>query len=148
MGTASNKLYDAARKLQLGQLNTEMGFGSIFVFLIPMAIAYTIAASTSLAKLNEKGCKEKVDKNFEKYLTHSLTVGITIPSVFIIARLVQKDVAAWMILYGLMAVIGAGISMTILDKCQGDDTEKMYNSYYLIGFSLMILLGLIQFFMM
>lgn len=147
MGAASDKLYDLAQKVQLGQLDTEMGFAPIFAFIIPMAIAYTIAASSALAKLQVKTCTDKVDENYKKYLLHSLVIGITIPAVFVISKLVRKDVAAWMVLYGIMALIGGGMSMQVLEKCEGNDTEKMYNSYYLIGFSAMVLLGIIQFFL-
>jgi hypothetical protein len=146
MGSASDRLYAVAQKVQLGQLDTEMGYSAIFLVLIPMAVAYTISTSGALAKA--QACGDKVDDNNKKYLLHSLVVGLTIPAAFVISKFVQKDVAAWMVLYGGMALAGTAIAMQVLEKCQGNDTEKMYNGYYLVGFSLVILLGLVQFFLM
>lgn len=139
----SQRLYSIASKIDAGKLNTEIGYSAIFLTLIPMAIAYTITASTALAKLET--CKD-FDENKKKYLSYTLTIALTIPVAFLISKLVRKDVAAWMVLYGAMALTGSAIAMEATDACGGDETEKAYNSLYIMGFSAAIVMGIFAFF--
>ena len=139
----SQRLYSIASKINAGKLNTEIGYSAIFLTLVPMAIAYTITASAALAKLQT--CKD-FDENKKRYLSYTLTVGLTIPIAFLISKLVRKDVAVWMVLYGAMALAGAAIAMEATEACGGDETEKMYNSFYIMGFSAAVVMGLFAFF--
>jgi len=137
----SERLYAIASKIDAGKLDTEIGYSAIFAVLIPMCIAYVIAASTALSKLD----KCEFDETKKKYLTHSIVVAITIPAAFLISKLVRKDVAMWMILYGSMALVGSAFSMEAVEACGGDDTQKTYNSFYIMGFGVTVLLGIFGF---
>ena len=69
-----------------------------------------------------------------------------IPAVLLMQKIIQKDIAAYMMLYGIAGAVTAGLMTDVLKKCQGDDTEKTYNGFYLTGFGVVFLLGLLAFF--
>lgn len=139
----SQRLYDIAAKVNSGQLQTEMGLLPTFGIVLPMAVFYVVATSTGLNRM--EGCKD-VDPSMRKYMETALVVAMTIPSVLMLQKFIRKDVAAYMMLYGAAGAATAGLMTEILQKCEGNETEKTYNGFYLTGFGVVFLMGLLAFF--
>lgn len=145
MGTVSDKLYDIARKVNMGQLNTEMGYFPIFFFIMPMMIAYVLCVNSALKKTST--CGDKVENRQIEYLKYSLTVGITVPLTLVINKFFRKDIPIWLFLYGLMGLYGAIQSKKIIDDCDSTDDEKLSASLFMTGFLVAVVMGIIGFFM-
>jgi len=140
---ATNKLYKIASKINAGTLNTEIGYFPILGIILPLAIAYFITASTGLARA--EGCDAVKMKDMRKYIDIGLTVALTIPAVTLMQKLIEKDVAFYMMFYGIIGAATAGVLTEVFEKCKGNDTEKTYNGFYLTGFAVVFLLGLFAF---
>jgi hypothetical protein len=138
---ATNKLYNIARRINAGTLNTEIGYFPIVGIILPLAIAYFITASTGLARA--EGCDAVQMKDMRKYLDIGLTVSLTIPAVVMMQKFIKKDVAFYMMFYGIMGAVTAGLMTEVFEKCH--ETEKTYNGFYLTGFAVVFLLGLFAF---
>jgi hypothetical protein len=139
----SQRLYDIAAKVNSGQLQTEMGLFPTIGIVLPMAVFYFITASTGLNRMKE--C-DGVDAQFRKYTETALVVAATIPSVLLLQKIIRKDVAAYMMIYGIAGAVTAGSMTGVLEKCEGNETEKTYNGFYLTGFGVVFLMGLLAFF--
>mgnify|MGYP000359472275 CR=1 FL=1 len=141
---ATNKLYNIASKINAGTLNTEIGYFPIFGIIVPLAIAYFITASTGLSRM--EGCDAVKDTaEARKYIDIALTVALTIPGVVMMQKFIRKDVAFYMMFYGLIGAVTAGLMTEVFKKCEGNETEKTYNGFYLTGFGVVFLLGLLAF---
>jgi hypothetical protein len=140
---ATNKLYNIARRINAGTLNTEIGYFPILGIVLPLAIAYFITASSGLARA--EGCNAVQMKDVRKYFDIALTVALTIPAVALMQKLIKKDVAFYMMFYGIMGAVTAGMMTEVFEKCKGNETEKTYNGFYLAGFAVVFLLGLFAF---
>jgi len=140
---ATNKLYNIASRINAGTLNTEIGYFPIFGIILPLAIAYFITASTGLSRV--EGCDAVKMKDTRKYIDIALTVALTIPAVVLMQKLIKKDVAFYMMFYGITGAVTAGLMTEVFEKCKGNETEKTYNGFYLTGFAVVFLLGLFAF---
>jgi O-antigen ligase len=139
----TNKLYNIASRINAGTLNTEIGYFPIVGIVIPLAIAYFITASTGLSRV--EGCDAVNMKDTRKYFDIALTVALTIPAVVLMQKFIKKDVAFYMMFYGIMGAVTAGLMTEVFEKCKGNETEKTYNGFYLTGFAVVFLLGLLAF---
>jgi len=140
----SQKLYDIAARFQSGNLQTEAGYLPVFGLIVPMAAMYFVTTSTGLSRM--EGCDAvKSDTQMRKYFEIALTVGTTIPVVLIMQKFIQKDLAFYMMLYGLAGAVTAGMMTDVFKKCESNETEKKYNGFYLTGFAVVFLMGLLAF---
>jgi hypothetical protein len=138
----SQRLYSIAAKVNSGQLQTEMGLLPTFGMVLPMAVLYFITATTGLNRM--EGCDD-VDSDMRKYMEIALVVSATIPAVLVLQKIIKKDVAFYMMLYGAAGATTAGLMTEVLEKCKGNETEKTYNGFYLAGFGVVFFLGLLVF---
>lgn len=140
----SQKLYDIASRFQSGNLQTEVGYLPVLGLIAPLAAMYFVTTSTGLSRM--EGCDAvKTDANTRKSLEIALTVMTTIPVVLIIQKVIKKDLAFYMMLYGLAGAVTAGMMTDVLKKCKGNETEQTYNGFYLTGFGVVFLMGLLAF---
>src|SRR6056300_129288 len=141
----SQALYAIASKIESGKLQTETGYFPILGIIVPMTVLYWVTAPTGLARM--EGCEaQKNNASTKKYIETSLIVATVIPAVLLMQKIIQKDIAAYMMLYGIAGAVTAGLMTDVLKKCQGNETEKTYNGFYLTGFAVVFLLGLLAFF--
>jgi len=141
MAVAENKAYELFSKIQKGQVNTEQGYAPILSVMVPMALMYFIAVNTGLSVIGD--CEAQIDENIKKYLNYSLIIAVTIPGCLLFSKIVEKDVAGYMTLYGAAAIVATGMLIDIMNnKCpNADDTQKNYNNIYLAIFSMLFCIG-------
>lgn len=143
MSALTDRLYKIAQQINSKQLNTEVGFFPVLTMITPMAVMFTLATLTGKSIL--KDCPEDKFKNKESidtFLTHSLTVAVTIPATLLFSKIVNKDVAGYIVAYGITALIATALIANAMEKCgNADDTQKFYNTVYMVISALALLLG-------
>lgn len=140
MPLAENKAFELFSKIQKGQVNTEQGFMPILSVMVPMGLMYFIAVNTGLKVI--KDCEVEIDENIKNFLHYSLIVALTIPATLLFSKIVEKDVAGYMSLYGATAVVATGLLIDVMKKCtNADETQKNYNNYYLGIFAMLFCIG-------
>ena len=114
-----------AQKIQDGRLDLEMGYVSILVIIL-LAGFYTTISSTTLVKFAKCDAAQKsgMYRNLEKLLTHTMTIGITIPVAFMLGKMFNKDLALWGMFYGAMGLIGSSVALDIARKCDAKESES------------------------
>jgi len=102
---------------------------------------YFIAVNTGLNVIGD--CEADIDESIKKYLNYSLIIAVTIPGTLLFSKMVEKDVAGYMTLYGVAAIAATGILVDVMNnKCpNADETQKNYNNIYLAIFSMLFCIG-------
>jgi hypothetical protein len=141
MSTADNKAFQLFNQIKKGQVNTEQGYAPILAVILPMALMYFIAVNTGLNVIGD--CEADIDESIKKYLNYSLIIAVTIPGTLLFSKMVEKDVAGYMTLYGVAAIAATGILVDVMNnKCpNADETQKNYNNIYLAIFSMLFCIG-------
>lgn len=143
MSAVTDRLYKIAQQINSKQLNTELGFMPVFTMITPLAVMYTLAALTGQSIL--KDCADDKLSNKEtiqKFLTHTLTIAITVPVTLLFSKIVQKDAAGYIVAYGIMSLVGTALIANAMQKCgNSDDTQKFYNGVYMAIAAVCIFLG-------
>jgi len=133
MSAVTDRLYKIAQQINSKQLNTELGFMPVFTMITPLAVMYVLAALTGQGII--KDCSDEKFKNKETvqaFLTHTLTIAVTVPATLLFSKIVQKDAAGYVVAYGLMTLVGTALIADAMKKCgNSDDTQKFYNGVYM-----------------
>ena len=116
---------EMAQKISEGRLDLEMSYLSIFV-IIMLAAFYTTISSTTLVKFAKCDAAQKngMYKNLEKLLTHTMTIGITIPVAFLLGKMFNSDALLWSLFYGIMGLVGSSVALDISRKCDASESES------------------------
>lgn len=140
MAVGENKAFELFSKIQKGQINTEQGYLPILTVMLPMGLMYFIAVNTGLSIIDD--CEAKIDDKIRLYLKYSMIVALTIPGTLLFSKIVEKDVAGYMALYGAAAIAATGMLIDVMSKCSNaDQTQKDYNNIYLAIFSCIFCVG-------
>jgi len=133
MSAVTDRLYKIAQQINSKQLNTELGFMPVFTMITPLAVMYVLTALTGQSIL--KDCSDEKLNNKESiqsFLTHTLTIAVTIPVTLLFSKIVQKDAAGYVVAYGITTLIGTALIADAMKKCENaDDTQKFYNGVYM-----------------
>jgi len=111
--------------IQSGRVDIEMGYPAI-LWVILLATGYVIISGSTMTKF--KKCEEakKSDhyKSLESLLSHTMTIAITIPVTFLLAKQFSKDATLWTLFYGVMGLIGSAVALDIARKCNKDGEDE------------------------
>lgn len=117
---------DLMAKIQAERVDIELGYPAI-LWVILLTTGYVIISGATMTKFKE--CEEAKKsghyKSLDSLLSHTMTIAITIPVAFFLAKQFNKDVALWSLFYGVMGLIGSAVALDIARKCkkEGEDAE-------------------------
>lgn len=137
------KALNNAKKIASGKATLEMSYGAIGLVCL-MAFAYMVISSigvdTYLKCDTVKG--QKTYDNLYKFLSHTLTIAITIPFTLFLGRMFKSDLGLWMTFFGLMGVVGASMVVSLTNKCKNSKKSNRQFSYFALPmFILSLLIG-------
>jgi len=137
------KALNNAKKIASGKATLEMSYGAIGMVCL-LAFAYMVISSigidTYLKCDTVKG--QKTYDNLYKFLSHTLTIALTIPLTLFLGRMFKSDLGLWMTFFGLMGVIGASMVVSLTNKCKNSKKSNRQFSYFALPmFILSLLIG-------
>ena len=123
---APGRIGSLVAKIQTGRLDIEMGYPAI-LWVILLTTGYVITSGSTMTKFRKCEEAKKSDhyKSLESLLSHTMTIAITIPVAFFLAKQFSKDAMLWTLFYGVMGLIGSAVALDIARKCkkEGEDAE-------------------------
>ena len=136
-------MYNRAKKLASGTLQLEIKWSTVGLILI-MGFLYMIISSIGMSIFAKceamKG--QPVQENLNKYLAATLTIGLTIPFTLLVLKLVKKELAAFMLIYSIMGLVGSAAALNWTTKCENaKQSEKTYAGMNVALFSITLLVS-------
>jgi len=129
-----------AKQIASGRASLEMSYGAIALVCF-MAFAYMVISSIGIDTY--KKCDKKPKETMYAFLTHTLTIALTIPFTLFLGRMFKSDVGLWMSFFGLMGLVGASITVHISNKCKNSKKSNREFSYFALPmFILSCLIGM------
>lgn len=139
---AMKQALNNAKKIASGKATLEMSYGAIGMVCM-MAFAYMVISSigvdTYLKCDTVKG--QKTYDNLYKFLSHTLTIALTIPFTLALGRMFKSDLGLWMTFFGLMGVVGASMVVHLTNKCTNSKKSNRQFSYFALPMFIMSLLA-------
>jgi len=79
--------------------------------------------------------------NTKHFLSHTLTMALTIPFTLLAMKSFSKDLAFWMTFYGIMGLVGSSMTLHFTRKC--DNAKKSAKNFagLTLAIFIMVLLG-------
>jgi uncharacterized membrane protein YeaQ/YmgE (transglycosylase-associated protein family) len=116
---------DLMAKIQSGRVDIEMGYPAI-LWVILLTTGYVIISGSTMTKFRQCEEAKKSDhyKSLDSLLSHTMTIAITIPVTFLLAKQFSKDATLWTLFYGVMGLIGSAVALDIARKCNKDGEDE------------------------
>lgn len=136
---AMRQALNNAKRLASGKASLEMSYGAIGLVCF-MAFAYMVISSIGIDTYRK--CDNKPKKPMYEFLTHTLTIALTIPFTLFLGRMFKSDLGLWMTFFGLMGLVGASMTVHITNKCKNSKKSNRKFSYFALPmFILSLLIG-------
>lgn len=139
---AMKQALNNAKKIASGKATLEMSYGAVGMVCL-MAFAYMVISSIGIDTYMKcdtvKG--QKTYDNLYKFLSHTLTIALTIPFTLFLGRMFKSDLGLWMTFFGLMGVVGASMVVSLTNKCKNSKKSNRQFSYFALPMFILSLLA-------
>ena len=134
------------KSINYAATKTPGGVGGKQLFLIiTLAIFYTVITAMGISLFNKcNGIQDsEMWQNIKMYLSHTMTIGIMIPVVFIIQKMFKKKGWSIGMLYAIMGLIGSAmvLGMAQSDECKSKDDKQHVRNMGIAGLVIYILMA-------
>jgi uncharacterized membrane protein len=123
----SGRIARIANRISSGKVNIEMPFFPSVMSIMLLAVGYMIVSAVGISVFdkcsNEDVKNSRMYMNIRRYLTHTLTIALTIPATLLATSLVRNDTAFFFIIYGLMGFIGGAMALDLSTKCPSENKQ-------------------------
>ena len=117
------ELVSVVNKLKTGKIEAEIGYSQIGLTIL-LGILYVAVTALGVDKYNKcEGIQgsEKY-KNLKMFMSHTMTIAITIPFVLLLQKLVTNEGGVFTIIYAIMGLTASSIAVDIMRQPECEDT--------------------------
>ena len=140
------KLASIVRKLRSGSVEVEIGYMQV-LFTVILGIFYVAITALGIDKYNKcEGIKDSEKfQNLKMFMSHTMTIGITVPIVLLLMKFVKNEGGIFTLIYSIMGITASAIAYNIMsqDECKDkvEDMEKNFAIGSIVGWIVCLLLG-------
>ena len=117
------ELVSVVNKLKTGKIEAEIGYSQVGLTIL-LGILYVAVTALGVDKYNKcEGIQgsEKY-KNLKMFMSHTMTIAITIPFVLLLQKLVTNEGGVFTIIYAIMGITASAIAVDIMRQPECEDT--------------------------
>ena len=140
------KLVSLVDKLKTGKIETEIGFAQVGLTII-LGIFYVAVTALGIDKYNKCEGIQNSEKyaNLKMFMSHTMTVAITIPVVLLLMKFVNNEGGVFTMVYAIMGITASAIAMDVMrqPECEASvkDSDKNFATVSIVAWILLFLAG-------
>tara|TARA_B100001113_G_C21115850_1_gene625298 strand:- start:269 stop:781 length:513 start_codon:yes stop_codon:yes gene_type:complete len=140
------KLVNVVNNLKSGAIETEFGYPQVGLTIL-LGIFYIAITALGIDKYNKcEGIQNSEKyKNLKMFLSHTMTIAITIPLVLLLVKFVKNEGGVFTIVYAIMGLTASAIATDIIRQPECKDTVKSSDKKFaivsVICWSILLLTG-------
>jgi hypothetical protein len=140
------KLVNVVNKLKTGKIETEIGYAQVGLTIL-LGIFFVAITALGIDKYNKCEGIQSSEKyqNLKMFMSHTMTIAITIPVVLLLMKLVNNEGGVFTIVYSIMGLTASAIAMDIMRQPECEDTVKTSDKNFaivsIIGWIILLLAG-------
>ena len=119
------KLSSIVRKLRAGSIEVEIGYMQV-LFTVILGILYVAITALGIDTYNKcEGIKDSEKfQNLKMFMSHTMTIGITVPVVLLLMKFVKNEGGVFTLIYSIMGITASGIAYNIMSQDECKDNVK------------------------
>ena len=140
------ELVSVVNKLKAGKIETEIGYPQVGLTIL-LGIFFIAVTALGIDKYNKcEGIQNsKKYQNLKMFMSHTMTIAITIPLVLLLVKFVKNEGGVFTIVYAIMGLTSSAIAMDIMRQPECEDTVKSSDKNFaivsIIGWIILLLAG-------
>ena len=140
------KLVNVVNNLKSGAIETEFGYPQVGLIIL-LGIFYIAVTALGIDKYNKcEGIQDSEKyQNLKMFMSHTMTIAITIPLVLLLVKFVKNEGGVFTIVYAIMGLTSSAIAMDIMRQPECEDTVKSSDKNFaivsIIGWIILLLAG-------
>ena len=140
------KLVNVVNNLKSGAIETEFGYPQVGLIIL-LGIFYIAITALGIDKYNKcEGIQDSEKyQNLKMFMSHTMTIAITIPLVLLLVKFVKNEGGVFTIVYAIMGLTSSAIAMDIMRQPECEDTVKSSDKNFaivsIIGWIILLLAG-------
>jgi uncharacterized membrane protein len=140
------KLVSIVDSLKTGKIETEIGYSQVALTIL-LGIFFVAITSLGIDKYNKCEGIQKSEKyaNLKMFMSHTMTVAITIPLVLLLMKFVKNEGGVFTMVYAIMGLTASAIAMDVMrqPECESSvkDSDKNFATVSIVGWILLLLAG-------
>ena len=140
------ELVSVVNKLKAGKIETEIGYPQVGLTIL-LGIFFVAVTALGIDKYNKcEGIQDSEKyQNLKMFMSHTMTIGITIPAVLLLMKFVKNEGGVFTIIYAIMGLTASAIAMDIMRQPECEDTVKKSDKNFaimsLVGWIILLLAG-------
>lgn len=139
-------LVSVVNKLKAGKIETEIGYVQVGLTIL-LGIFFVAITALGIDKYNKCEGIQSSEKyqNLKMFMSHTMTIAITIPIVLLLMKFVNNEGGVFTIVYAIMGLTSSAIAMDIMRQPECEDTVKTSDKNFaimsIIGWIILLLAG-------
>ena len=119
------KLVSVVNKLKTGKIETEIGYAQVGLTIL-LGIFFIAITALGIDKYNKCEGIQSSEKyqNLKMFMSHTMTIAITIPIVLLLMKFVNNEGGVFTIVYSIMGLTASAIAVDIMRQPECEDTVK------------------------
>ena len=119
------KLVSVVNKLKAGKIETEIGYPQVGLTVL-LGIFFIAITALGIDKYNKCEGIQSSEKyqNLKMFMSHTMTIAITIPVILLLQKLVTNEGGVFTIIYAIMGLTASSIAVDIMRQPECEDTVK------------------------
>jgi len=119
------KLVNVVNNLKSGAIETEFGYPQVGLTIL-LGIFYIAVTALGIDKYNKcEGIQDSEKyQNLKMFMSHTMTIAITIPLVLLLVKFVKNEGGVFTIVYAIMGLTASAIAVDIMRQPECEDTVK------------------------
>jgi hypothetical protein len=119
------ELVSVVNKLKTGKIETEIGYAQVGLTIL-LGIFFVAITALGIDKYNKCEGIQGSEKyqNLKMFMSHTMTIAITIPVILLLQKLVTNEGGVFTIVYAIMGLIASSIAVDIMRQPECEDIVK------------------------
>ena len=140
------RLVSIVDKLKTGKIETEIGFAQVGLTIL-LGIFFVAITALGIDKYNKCEGIQDSEKyaNLKMFMSHTMTVAITIPIVLLLMKFVNNEGGVFTMVYAIMGITASAIAMDVMrqPECEASvkDSDKNFATMSIVAWILLLLAG-------
>jgi len=140
------KLISLVNKLKKGKIEIEIGFAQVTLIIL-LGIFYVAITSLGVDKYNKCEGIQDSEKyaNLKMFMSHTMTVAITIPVVLLLMKFVNNEGGVFTMIYSIMGITASAIAIDVMGQpeCEANvkDSDKNFATVSIVAWIVLLLAG-------
>ena len=127
------KLVSVVNKLKAGKIETEIGYPQVGLTVL-LGIFFIAITALGIDKYNKCEGIQTSEKyqNLKMFMSHTMTIAITIPAILLLQKLVANEGGVFTIVYAIMGLTASSVAMNIMNQPECKDNVKSSDKNFAI----------------